>query len=336
MRQTCRLFFRGIRRFVAASTAGTIFMGGLLAALLMWPAARASSPSAEPVPRGGDTLHIRLDTIDTLATFDAPTMLRRDPRGRLYVLEPSRHQLHVIAPDRSTQHTIGGSGSRAGQFRRPAGFDPTNGQMLLIADTGNGRLQRLDADGRPLEVLPVSYREEPIASVYRPSQGESVPTGSGRPRAVQSMSSSGLVVLESDASALWYLDRERTVLQRITPPDVPHASWRPHAILRTPTGAIWTLDADRPQVLITDALGSIIAAPTLAPDSTAAFVDGFATGNAVGLVQPRGLTLFDEMTYAPRRHWRWPHGAASLHSATATRDSLYVLAGPHLLATPRP
>lgn len=311
-------------------------MGALLVALLMWPAARASGPPAEPLPRGADTLLIRLDTIDTLATFDAPTMLRRDPRGRLYVLEPSRHQLHVLTSDRSTQHTIGGSGSRAGQFRRPAGFDPTNGQVLLIADTGNGRIQRLDADGRPLEVLPVPYRGELPTPVYRPSRGESVPTGSGRPHAVQSISGSGLVVLESDADALWYLDRQRAVLQRITPPNVPHASWRPHALLRSPTGTIWTLDADRPQVLITDALGSIIAAPTLAPDSAAAFVDGFTTGGAIGLVQPHGLTLFDETSYAPRCHWRWPYTAPPLRSATATRDSLYLLAGPHLLATPRP
>ena len=288
------------------------------------------------MPRGADTLHIRLDAVDTLATFDAPTMLRRDPRGRLYVLEPSRHQLHVLAPDRSTRRTIGGAGAGAGQLRRPAGFDPTNGQTLLIADTGNGRVQRLDAKGRPLEVVPVPYREGALAPVYRPSQGEFTSTGSGRPRVVQSTTGGGLVVLESDSPAAWYLDRERTVLQRIIPPDVPHASWRPYAILRSPTGAIWTLDADRPQVLITDALGSIIAAPTLAPDSTAAFVDGFATGNAVGLVQPRGLTFFDEMTYTPRRHWRWPHGAASLRSAIATRDSLYLLAGRHLLSTSRP
>jgi len=336
MRQTYTLFFRGIRSVVSRLGGPAIFMAALLVAMLMWPAARASGPSAEPLPRGVDTLHIPLNAVDTLATFEAPTLLRRDPRNRLYVLEPSRHRLHVIAPDRSTQHTIGGSGSQAGQFRRPAGFDPTNGQVLLIADTGNGRIQRLDADGRPLEVVPVPYREEPLTPVYRPSPGESVPTGSGRPRAVQSISGSGLVILESDAEALWYLDRDRSVLQRIAPFDVAHVQWRPHTVLRSPSGTLWVLDAERPQVLITDAFGSIIATPTLAPDSAAAFVDGFATGRAVGLVQPGGLTLFEEMTYTPRRHWRWPDAAAPLRSATATRDSLYLLAGPHLMATPRP
>lgn len=336
MCQTYTLFFRGIRSVVAGLRGTAIFMSALLVAMLVWPAAHASSPLPEPLPRGADTLHIRLEAIDTLATFDAPTTVRRDARERLYVLEPNQHQLHVLGPTRTVQRTIGGHGTRAGQFRRPAELDPTNGQVLLIADTGNGRIQRLTTDGRALEVIALSHRNEPPAATYRPSRNDAASTGSGRPTAVQSAPGSGLVVLESDADALWYLNGDRTVLRRLAPFDVPLDRWQPHAIVRSPTGDLWVLEAERPRVLITDALGSIVAHPTISVHADGGFVSGFAVGRAVGLVQPRGITLVDADTYAPRRHWHWPDAANALQSVAASRDSLYLLAGPHLMATPRP
>lgn len=335
MSQTYTSSFRGIRSVVAGLSGPAIFMGALLVAALMWPAAHASSTLPRPVPRGADTLHIRLHAIDTLATFEAPTTVRRDARGRLYVLEPTRHRLHVLSPNRAEQHTIGGLGTNAGQLRRPAGFDPTNGQALLLADTGNGRIQRLDASGRALEVLPIPYREETLAPVYSPGGSNDVPTGSGRPRAVQSTSGSGLVVLESDAPAVWYLDRNRAVVRRLDGFDTRFRDWRPQTLVRSVAGTLWVLEAEQSRVLITDALGSIIAHRHLRAHADGGFVDGFASGAAVGLVQPHTIMLMDAETQQPRRHWRWPTAAAPLQSVTASRDSLYLLAGPHLLATPR-
>ncbi len=335
MPRSYTLFFRGIRSVVAGLGGLAIFMGTLLVAALMWPAAHASSTPPKPVPRGADTLHIRLAAVDTLATFEAPTTVRRDARGRLYVLESSRHRLHVLSANRAEQHTIGGAGGNAGQLRRPAGFDPTNGQALLLADTGNGRIQRLDASGRALEVLPIPYREETLTPVYPPSGSDSAPTGSGRPHAVQSTAGSGLVVLESDAPAVWYLDRDRAVVRRLDAFDTRFRDWRPQTLVRSGLGALWVLEAEQPRVLITDALGSIIAHRNLQAHAEGGFVDGFASGAAVGLVQPHAIALVDAETQQPRRHWHWPTAAAPLQSATASRDSLYLLAGPHLLATPR-
>ncbi len=335
MSRASALFFRGIRSRVAELGGAAIFIGALLAAALMWPAAHASSTRSEPLPRGADTLHIRLSAIDTLATFEAPTSVRRDARGRLYVLESPRHRLHVLSANRAEQYTIGGAGANAGQLRRPAGFDPTNGQALLFADTGNGRIQRLDASGRALEVLPIPYREETLAPVYPPGGPNSAPTGSGRPRAVQSTAGSGLIVLESDAPAVWYLDRDRAVVRRLDAFDTHFRDWRPQTLVRSGLGALWVLEAQQPRVLITDALGSIIAHRSLQAHAEGGFVDGFASGAAVGLVQPHAIALVDAETQQLRRHWRWPTAAAPLQSATASRDSLYLLAGSHLLAMPR-
>ena len=302
-------------------------------------AAPPAADRADPAPDAHtdarvDTLRIDASQVDTLATFDDATVLHRDPRGRLYVLDPERHRLYVLNAAGDRQRTIGGSGSRAGQFSRPAGIDPTNGQTLLVADTGNGRIQRLDADGRPLELLPVSHREEALAPVYRPARDERAPTGTGRPTAVHSTAGDGLALIESDARAVWYLDRQRTLVRRLTPPDVPLARWQPHAIARSAPGDLWIVDAERPQVLITDSFGSIVSTHT-APSDAGPFVDVFATGSAVGLVRAAGITLHDASTYRARQHIEWPATAAPLRRVTASRDTLYLLAGPHLLSVHR-
>lgn len=330
-----QLVERGIRRGIAWCGGIAIVMGMVLAALLGRPAAHATGPPPGFLPRGADTLHIRLNTVDTLATFTAPSAVRRDARGRLYVLEPAQHQVHVLTPHGTTQRTVGGAGARAGQLRRPAGFDPTNGHVLLIADTGNGRIQRLDASGQALEVVPIPYQAAGLTPVYPSSQGTAAPTGTGRPRAVQATAGDGWVVVESDAPAVWYLGDDRAPLRRLVPFDTRFADWRPHALVGSTSGATWVLDAEAPHVVITDAFGTIIAQRRIAGVAAAGFVDGFALGEAVGLVQARGIVLIDAETQRPRRHWRWPAAAAPLQSVTASRDSLYLLAGPHLLSMPR-
>jgi hypothetical protein len=152
---------------------------------------------------------------------------------------------------------------------------------------------------------------------------------------VQSTAGSGLVVLESDAPAIWYLDRDRAVVRRLDAFDTRFRDWRPQTLVRTAASELWVLEAEQPRVLITDALGSIIAHRNLQAHVEGGFVGGFASGAAVGLVQPHAIALVDAETQQPRRHWRWPAVATPLQSAVASRDSLYLLAGPHLLATPR-
>lgn len=50
---------------------------------------------------------------------------------------------------------LGGSGTRPGEFDLPSDVDPTNGQLILVADAYNGRIQRFSEEGQYLESLPI-------------------------------------------------------------------------------------------------------------------------------------------------------------------------------------
>ena len=293
-------------------------------------ASTASLPAALPE---ADTLHVDPASVDTLATLDSPTALHRDPRGRLYVLEPDRHRLQVLSAQGERLRTVGGRGRENGQFDRPQGLDPTNGQVLLVADAGNGRIQRFDDSGRHLETLPISHRDESLRSTFQTGRDEWASQGTGHPRAVRASVDGGLVVLESDARAIWYLDDRRRTIRRLAPFDVPFDDWTPHAVARSTERELWIIDAAAPHLLITDAFGSRVAHRTL-PEAGAPR-DIFATGRAVGLVYPDHLSLRDATTYAVRQHIVWPESLPPLRAATASRDGLYLLADSHLLYTPR-
>ena len=56
---------------------------------------------------------------------------------------------------------------------------------------------------------------------------------------------------------------------------------------------------------------------------------------AVGLIQHHRIMLIEASTRRLRRCWQWPSEAQPLQSAAVSRDTLYLLAGRHLLATPR-
>jgi hypothetical protein len=52
--------------------------------------------------------------------------------------------------------SIGGEGTLPGQLVEPVGVTWLDRQRLLVCDTGNRRVQVLDRQGRPLEVVPLS------------------------------------------------------------------------------------------------------------------------------------------------------------------------------------
>ncbi len=325
------LIIRWIRSISLCSRQATLWSLLLLVCTGLSSHVGASSPPTTPAPP--DTLHIDPASVDTLASFEAPTALHRDPRGRLYVLESDRHRFHVLNPQGEPLHTIGGRGRSTGQFDRPQGLDPTNGQVLLVADTGNGRIQRFDDTGRHLETLPISHRDESLRSTFQTGRDEWASQGTGRPHAVRTGTSGGLVVLESDARAIWYLDDRRRTIRRLTPFDVPFDDWTPHALARSAEREFWIVDEAAPHLLITDAFGSRVAQRTLTEDH--APHDVFATGRAVGLVYAHHLALYDAARYAKQQHITWPAAHPPVRAATASRTGLYLLVGSHLLYTPR-
>jgi phage tail-like protein len=89
------------------------------------------------------------DGLDELPIPDAPAGIAKSEDGTIFFTEPGKHRLwriDVCDPGKKAQPApcIGGEGSNATQFESPRGllFLPRRG--LLIADSGNNRIQIMD------------------------------------------------------------------------------------------------------------------------------------------------------------------------------------------------
>lgn len=149
---------------------------------------------------GGIALrHAEAQSLDSearvLAQFQDARALAVDPLGRLYVADAGRDAVVILGPDGRRQTIIGGSGTRAGEFDTPSDVDPTNGQVLLVADTYNGRVQRFSEEGQYLESLPIG-RGEGLARGFDDGRDGSAVQGNGRPVAVASNSHGTTFILD--------------------------------------------------------------------------------------------------------------------------------------------
>ena len=153
---------------------------------------------------------------EELATFTQAAALAVDPAGRLYVADAGRNAVYrltlrdgrVAATD-----ALGGSGTRPGQFDDPRDVDPTNGLVLLVADAGNGRIQRFSRNLQHLESLPVARGAEALDAGQRPvydlGRDALDAGGSGRPVAVVSSSADETFALDATDRVVLRFDRQR-------------------------------------------------------------------------------------------------------------------------------
>lgn len=80
----------------------------------------------------------------------------RAPRGvaatadRVYVTEGDLNRIRVLSRTGSGDGVLGGPGSLPGHFLSPAGVAVDEEGFLYVADSGNHRIQKLDAAGKPL------------------------------------------------------------------------------------------------------------------------------------------------------------------------------------------
>jgi DNA-binding beta-propeller fold protein YncE len=117
-------------------------------------------PSAVAVAPGGDVYVAdaggRLQQFSAEGRFLKGWEGFRSPRAvavaadRVYVSEADTHQLRVLWLKDGMLRTLGAPGSRPGQFLSPSGVALDEDGQVYVADSGNHRIQKLDADGRPL------------------------------------------------------------------------------------------------------------------------------------------------------------------------------------------
>ena len=141
-----------------------------------------------------------------LAQFEEARALAVDPRGRLYVADAGRDVVSIYESDGTRRDVLGGAGTQPGAFDTPSDVDPTNGQLLLVADTQNGRIQRFSEEGQYLESLPVGRTGRRGRGEWTFQEGRRGPSvqGDGRP----------IGVVRDDEGAVFVLDAQgRRVLK---------------------------------------------------------------------------------------------------------------------------
>jgi hypothetical protein len=235
---------------------------------------------------------------DTLAVqpfgpvFEEARALGMDPRGQLYVADAGAAVVATLTPDGQPLAAIGGPGTGDYAFLDPSGLDPTNGLVLLIADTGNARIQRFSRDGQLIESLPVpSNLRDGDADSFRDTPTADRGTGQGRPVAVAAAVTGEVYAVEEVQGVVIRWD-ERRRFDRIVGglAQDEGALSEPVGLAVGPDGRLFVADRGHAAVLVYDPFGLYLRriADGVARDIRAVVV----VGDRLVLVLPRQVLLY--------------------------------------------
>jgi len=280
---------------------------------------------AQPSPSGAEGR--------VLAQFDAARSVAVDPRGRLYVSDAGSDAVYVLTPDGTEQMALGGTGTQTGAFDDPADVDPTNGQTVVVADAGNGRLQRFSEEGQFLEALPVASAR--VGSTDRRAFDDgrdgSTVRGDGRPIAVASTAGEQIYAIDDRAGTVLRWDEQRR-LERVVGGAVQRRGRLegPRALALTNDRRLYVADSVQEAVFAYDAFGTFVRRlPTPALPEVRALA---VRGNRLWIVCADRVFVWNRSTRRLAEHAvTMP---APLVDVAPHADGLYVLTATRLWARP--
>lgn len=139
----------------------------LLSPLAGWRSARVQGLTPDPasgaleLSRLPGTARPLVDAAGTFGGLVLPRALAADPDGNLYILDAGLPALKRYDPCTETFHTLpcaGGEGDAPRQFRQPNGLARSRFGDLIVADTGNRRVQVFTEKGLALRLVLGPYR----------------------------------------------------------------------------------------------------------------------------------------------------------------------------------
>jgi len=236
-------------------------------------------------------IDVRLSDLQLLARFEEAVALDVDPAGQLYVVDRGRHSIYKLSPEGEKLQEYGGPGQGEGQFDSPADIDATNGLVLVVADAGNGRIQRFSREFLFLEMLPVgafdarrndAFGGEPV---YRQRTQDLVGSGEGRPIDVITSSNNDMYAIDEVENVVIKWDKNRNLEQYIGAYDQGAGRLtEPAALALGEDGTLFVGDRKEEAVFLYDAYGGFIR--TMAEGLCAEVQSLFTSGEQLYIVLP--------------------------------------------------
>jgi len=169
---------------------------------------------------------------DVLINFDelfdgrrtTPSGMDVDDSGRIVVTDETDHQVILFDAYLQVEIVFGSYGSFPGQFDSPAGISFLKKGGLLVADSGNSRLQVFDEGGKFLRVIPPEGMENPMR----------------RPRRAVMAADGTIYVADPDAGHVFTFDSSGRLVRSIRPAGV--RDFRPTDVEVASTGQVYVTD----------------------------------------------------------------------------------------------
>lgn len=275
---------------------------------------------------------LRAQPVDTLHATPIPGMAFRDarsiaidPMGALYVADAGRDVVVKFDVLGRLIATVGGPGSREGEFDDPSAVDPTNSLALYVADAGNHRIQIFSKAFAYLGSIPLVRTGEAGSArvTYRRQDDETAGFPSGRPIAVATTSSNEVFAVDSDARVVLKWTENRRLARVIGGVDAGSgALGEPVDLWVGPESLLYVADRGARAVVVFDQYGTFVR--SLGGGRLDGLRSVIATGDHVVAVLDRAL-MFYEVSGRFARRVEIDIRDPIVDAAVAPDGSLYLL-----------
>ncbi len=233
-----------------------------------------------------------------IAVFKDAISIAASPRGLIYVVDRGSSSIHEFDQKAEYLRELGGPGAAAGQFDEPMDIDPTNGLILVVADAGNGRIQRFSHEFLFLESLTLgdfdrnngaSFSGQPR---YRQDE-DAERIGSGRPVAVLTSPDNRMYAIDAEERVIVEWDQDRNITQVIGEYSQGEgALLNPVSFELGSDGSLFVLDKDIEAIRVYDSLGGYLRVMGVGQLGDASFIEGVENMIIGGL--PGKLLVYQE------------------------------------------